>query len=135
MSDYNSNEIILDAQAFLVSETDEKGKITFANDEFCEYAGYTIQELIGKPHNIVRHPDMPRAAFKDLWETIQKGDKWRGFVKNRAKNGQSYWVFATVYPFQSCGEQKGYISCRRVISEGEKEQYEALYKKMRAGEQ
>jgi len=128
------NEIVLDTKAFLVSETDAKGIIRFANDEFCKYAGYTLDELLGKPHNIVRHPDMPRAAFKDLWETIQGGKRWRGFVKNRAKDGRYYWVFATVYPFTSCDGSKGYISCRRKISDMEKEKYEKLYQEMRVGE-
>ncbi len=132
MSDMN--EIELDTKAFLVSETDEKGIIRFANDEFCKYAGYSLDELLGKPHSIVRHPDMPRAAFKDLWDTIKKGERWRGFVKNRAKDGRYYWVFATVYPFISCDGSKGYISCRRKISQMEKEKYEALYKEMRAKE-
>jgi len=132
MSDMN--EIVLDTKAFLVSETDEKGIIRFANDEFCKYAGYTLDELLGKPHNVVRHRDMPRAAFKDLWQTIQSGKRWRGFVKNRAKDGRYYWVFATVYPFTSCDGSKGYISCRRKISQMEKEKYEKLYKEMRAGE-
>jgi aerotaxis receptor len=129
--DYNSNEIILDTKAFLVSETDEKGIIKFANDDYCRYAEYSLEELLGQPHNIVRHPDMPAAAFKDLWDTIQSGNKWRGFVKNRAKSGKFYWVFATVYPFKSCDGEKGYISCRRRISELEAKKYEALYKSMR----
>ena len=128
------DEIKLNERAFLVSETDDKGVITFANDEFCEYAGYTIDELVGKPHNMVRHPDMPRAAFKDLWQTIKSGNKWHGFVKNRAKDGRYYWVFATVYPFTSCDGSKGYISCRRVISDMEREKYEKLYAEMRRGE-
>ncbi len=135
MSSRDANEIKLDTRAFLVSETDEKGIIQFANDEFCQYAGYTIDELIGKPHSIVRHPDMPKAAFKDLWQTVKSGKKWRGFVKNRAKDGRYYWVFATVYPFVSCEGTKGYISCRRVISDMEKEKYEKLYKEMKAKEQ
>ena len=134
MGAYGSGEIELDTRAFLVSETDEKGIINFANDEFCKYAGYSVEELIGKPHNIVRHPDMPRAAFKDLWDTIKSGKKWRGFVKNSAKNGRYYWVFATVYPFTNCDGEKGYISCRRVVSDMEKEKYDRLYKEMRAGE-
>lgn len=132
---HDPNEIELDTRAFLVSETDEKGRITFANDDFCEVAGYTIDELIGKPHNIVRHPDMPRAAFKDLWDTIKSGKKWRGFVKNKAKDGRYYWVYATVFPFMNCDGQKGYISCRRKVSHMEKEKYEKLYKQMRAKEQ
>lgn len=134
MSREDTNEIILDIKAFLVSETDEKGIIRFANDEFCEYAGYTIDELLGKPHNIIRHPDMPRVAFKDLWDTLKSGKKWRGFVKNRSKNGSFYWVFATVYPFTSCDGTKGYISCRRKISYIETEKYSALYKQMKAQE-
>lgn len=130
----NTHEVLLDSKTFLVSETDEKGIIRFANDEFCKYAGYSLEELIGNPHNIVRHPDMPAAAFKDLWETVKKGNKWRGFVKNETKNGKYYWVFATVYPFTSCNGSKGYISCRRRISNLEKEKYTALYSNMKRNE-
>jgi aerotaxis receptor len=129
---FDNNEIILDTKSFLVSETDEKGIIKFANDDYCKYAEYSLQELLGKPHNIVRHPDMPAAAFKDLWDTIKSGNKWRGFVKNRSKSGKFYWVFATVYPFKSCDGTKGYISCRRKISSVEAKKYEALYKKMKS---
>ncbi|MEA3314395.1 MAG: PAS domain-containing protein [Campylobacterota bacterium] len=131
MLEVRNNEILLDAKAFLVSETDQKGNITFANDEFCEYAEYTLEELIGKPHNIVRHSDMPKEAFKDLWDTVKNNKKWRGFVKNRSKSGKYYWVFATVYPFKSCDGSQGYISCRKRISDMEKEKYEKLYKSMR----
>lgn len=128
------DELELDEKSFLVSETDEKGIIRFANNEFCEYSGFTLDELIGKPHNIVRHPDMPKAAFKDLWETVQSGNKWRGFVKNTTKSGKYYWVFATVFPYTSSQGNKGYISCRRKISNKEKEKYSKLYKEMRAKE-
>ena len=131
MLQVKGEEIILDTKAFLVSETDEKGKIKFANDEYCKYAEYELDELLGQPHNIVRHPDMPASAFKDLWDTIQSGKKWRGFVKNRSKTGKFYWVFATVYPFVSCDGSKGYISCRRRISKLETEKYEALYATMK----
>jgi len=134
MSRPNNNEIILDTKTFLVSETDLKGNIIFANDEFCQYAGYTMEELMGKPHNIVRHPDMPKAAFKDLWQTLKSGKRWRGFVKNRTKNGKYYWVYATVFPFKSCSGEDGYVSCRRKISDMEEEKYEALYKKMKQEE-
>ena len=74
-------EKILDDYAFLVSETDEKGIILFANDDFCRIAEYSLEEMIGKPHNIVRHKDMPKLAFKSLWETIKRGEIWTGFVK------------------------------------------------------
>ena len=122
------NETILDEFAFLVSETDEKGIITFANDDFCKIAGYTIDELVGQPHNLVRHKDMPKAAFKSLWETVQRGDVWTGYVKNAVKGGGYYWVYATVYPFETCNGGKGYLSCRRKPSRAEIEEHEALYK-------
>jgi aerotaxis receptor len=127
-------ETVLSEYAFLVSETDSKGKITFANDEFCEVAEYTIDELMGKPHNIVRHPDMPKAAFKDLWNTVQNGKIWTGYVKNSTKSGGYYWVFATVYPFKTCNGSMGYLSCRRYATKEEIEEMDALYKKMKASE-
>ncbi len=89
-------EKILKDSDFLVSQTDSKGIILFANEDFCEVAGYTLEELVGKPHSLVRHPDMPRAAFKDLWSTVKAGKVWKGYVKNATKNGGYYWVFATV---------------------------------------
>ena len=127
-------EIELDTKSFLVSETDEKGRIRFANDDFCNVVGYSREELIGKPHNIVRHSDMPKVAFEDLWNTIKQGKRWKGFVKNTAKDGRFYWVYATIFPFVSCDGKKGYISCRRKISDAEKKKYEALYKEMKRKE-
>jgi len=127
-------ETVLDESAFLVSETDIKGKITFANDDFCKIAGYTVDELIGKPHNIVRHPDMPKAAFKSLWDTVQRGEIWTGFVKNKTRDGGYYWVFATVYPFETCEGTRGYLSCRRKPSREEIQTHEELYKQWKAAE-
>ncbi len=129
-----SKETILNDYTFLVSETDEKGIIRFANDDFCQIAGYTLEEMIGKPHNLVRHPDMPKAAFKDLWDTVKKGQVWTGYVKNATKLGGYYWVYATVYPFESCDGSKGYISCRRKASREEIEKYETLYRQLKAKE-
>ena len=129
-----AGETVLDDYAFLVSETDAKGNITFANDDFCDVAGYNLDELMGQPHNIVRHPDMPKAAFKDLWETVQKGQVWTGFVKNATKDGGYYWVFATVYPFETCDGTKGYMSCRRKASPQEIAEHEKLYKQLRTQE-
>ncbi|MDD2508025.1 MULTISPECIES: PAS domain-containing protein [Aliarcobacter] len=126
-----SKEIILDDYAFLVSETNEKGNIIFANDDFCEIAGFTVDELIGKPHNIVRHKDMPKAAFKDLWETVKRGEVWTGYVKNATKSGDFYWVFATVFPTTTSQGTKGYISCRKKATIEEIKQCELLYKQMR----
>ncbi|AXX95755.1 PAS domain-containing protein [Arcobacter ellisii] len=130
----SSNETQLSEYAFLVSETNEKGIITFANNDFCEIAGFTLDELIGKPHNIVRHEDMPKTAFKDLWETVKKGEIWTGYVKNRTKDDNYYWVFATVYPFESCDGEKGYLSCRKKASKEEIEVYEKLYKSLKEEE-
>ncbi len=120
-------ETVLDEYAFLVSETNEKGIISFANDDFCKIAEYNLEELMGQPHNMVRHPDMPRKAFKSLWETVQKGEVWTGYVKNATKSGGYYWVFATVYPFESCDGSKGYLSCRRRASETEIKAATELY--------
>ena len=129
-----SSEIVLDGYAFLVSETDDKGVITFANDDFCSIAGYSLKELIGKPHSIVRHKDMPKIAFKTCWDTIKKGDTWTGYVKNKTKTGDYYWVYATIYPFETCDGSKGYISCRRKPSKDEIKEHEILYKKLKEQE-
>ena len=127
----DTEELKLSLDSFLLSETDEKGIIRYANDEFCKFAEYSLDELIGKPHNIVRHKDMPKAAFEDLWKTIQNNKPWKGFVKNRTKSGKYYWVFATVFPFTSCDGSKGYISCRRMASQNEIDKYTAIYKTMK----
>ncbi|MDD2888078.1 MAG: PAS domain-containing protein [Aliarcobacter sp.] len=124
-------ETILDEYTFLVSETDEKGIIKFANNDFCKIAGFSLEELIGKPHNLVRHKDMPKVAFKDLWDTVKKGNIWTGYVKNATKDGGYYWVFATVYPFESCDGTNGYISCRKKASDEEIKIHENLYKQLR----
>jgi len=129
-----NKEVKLNDYSFLVSETDEKGIITFANDDFCEIAGYDLNELLGQPHNIVRHPDMPKAAFKDLWDTIKQGKTWTGYVKNSTKNGDYYWVYATVYPIELLNGKQGYMSCRRKPSQEEIDEHEELYKKLIAEE-
>jgi PAS domain S-box-containing protein len=127
-------EMILDDYAFLVSETDEKGIIIFANDDFCKIAEYSVDELIGKPHNIVRHKDMPKVAFKDLWETVEKGEVWSGYVKNATKSKNYYWVYATVFPTTTSDGRKGYISCRRKASKEEIDEHIELYKVLIADE-
>ncbi|RXJ87540.1 PAS domain-containing protein [Arcobacter sp. CECT 8985] len=124
----NGQETVLNEYAFLVSETDKKGNITFANDDFCEIAEYTLDELIGKPHNIVRHKDMPKKAFKDLWNTIKQNKIWTGYVKNATKSGGYYWVYATIYPFQNSKNEDGYLSCRRRASQQEIKDIEVIYK-------
>jgi aerotaxis receptor len=84
----------------IVSKTDLKGKITYVNPAFIEVGGYSQEELIGSPHNIVRHPDMPPEAFGDMWQTLKSGEQWTGMVKNRRKNGDFYWVLANVTPIK-----------------------------------
>jgi len=123
-------EVELDKKTMIVSETDEKGIIIYANDDFCTIAGYTKEELIGQPHNIVRHPDMPKAAFKDLWSTIQVGKIWKGIVKNKTKDGNYYWVNATAYPSTSSNGKKRYISVRIKPTRKEIEKAQELYKTM-----
>ena len=123
------SEYILKDNDFLVSQTDDKGIIIFANDDFCKIAGYTIDELVGKPHNIVRHSDMPKAAFKDLWQTIKQGKVWSGYVKNSTKDNGYYWVYATVTPkYDANTDSTSYISCRRKPSKKEIEEATKLYK-------
>ena len=97
----------------IVSTTDKSGVITHVNKSFVEMSGYTEDELINAPHSILRHPDMPPAAFKDLWDTVKKGEKWQGFVKNLRKDGGYYWVKATVIPNIRNGRVMGYTSVRR----------------------
>ncbi|SEL18164.1 methyl-accepting chemotaxis sensory transducer with Pas/Pac sensor [Colwellia chukchiensis] len=118
------------AQEQLVSTTDLKGTITYANPEFCHISGYDLAELVGQHHNIVRHPDMPKAAFKDLWEKLKRGDSWRGVIKNRCKNGDYYWVDAYVTPLVNDGSIVGYQSVRSLPSEQQKAQAQALYQKL-----
>ena len=112
-------EIVLKPDDILISATDSRGVITFANSKFYEIAGYTEGDLLGKPHNIIRHPDMPKTAFKDLWEVLKGGNLWCGIVKNRAKNGGIYWVKAMVFPCFKNNVIVGYLSVRQKPSERE----------------
>lgn len=111
----------------IVSTTDTNGVITHVNKSFIEMSGYTEEELINTPHSILRHPDMPPAAFKGLWDTIQKGSKWQGFVKNLRKDGGYYWVKATVIPNVRNGKVTGYTSVRRKPSRTKVEECIKLY--------
>src|SRR5690606_9165209 len=96
----------------LISITNLKGLIQYANDDFCDVSGYSRNELKGQPHNLIRHPDMPPAAFQDLWSTLKAGQSWMGIVKNRCKNGDHYWVDAFVSPTQSGTQTVEYQSVR-----------------------
>ncbi len=118
---------------FIVSKTDTRGLITYVNKTFLEISGFTEAELIGAPHNIVRHPDMPPAAFKDLWDTLGRGKPWSGLVKNRCKNGDHYWVRANATPIVENGTITGYISVRTAPSRAEVEAAERIYRDVREG--
>ena len=121
-------EVPFPPNCYLVSKTDLKGAITHANDAFVEISGFTRAELIGSNHNMVRHPDMPMAAFADLWQTVKSGLPWRGAVKNRCKNGDYYWVEAFVVPLKKNGEITGYMSVRTPLAADKKLAAEAQYR-------
>ena len=105
-------EYVLKPNDILISATDSRGVITFANDCFYKIAEYEQGELVGAPHNVIRHPDMPKTAFADLWAVIQAGKLWQGYVANHSKNKRRYWVKASVFPCYEAGEIVGYISIR-----------------------
>ena len=107
----NVEHLLVDGQ-FIVSKTDTKGRITYVNPAFIDISGFSEAELLGQPHNLVRHPDMPEEAFADLWETLKSGIPWTGLVKNRCKNGDFYWVLANVTPVLDNGVVTGYMSVR-----------------------
>lgn len=121
------HEVLLPKNRYIVSRTDLKGIIAHANDTFVEVSGYSRDELIGKSHNIVRHPDMPPEAFADMWQTIKGGLPWRGTVKNRCKNGDTYWVDSLVVPVKRNGQIVAYLSVRTVPTREQIQEAEALY--------
>ncbi|WP_201353879.1 PAS domain-containing protein [Hydrogenimonas urashimensis] len=100
------------ADGVIISETDLKGIITYANRKFIEISGYSKEELVGKPHSIIRHPDMPKAAFKQMWDTIENDKEWQGIVKNLRKDGRYYWVDTYIKPVYKDGKKVGYIAAR-----------------------
>ncbi|TSE20949.1 Aerotaxis receptor [Tepidimonas alkaliphilus] len=115
----------------LVSTTDLKGRITYCNPMFVEVSGFSREELLGQPHNIVRHPDMPAEAFRDMWATLKAGQPWSGLVKNRRKNGDHYWVLANATPLLHRGQPVGYLSVRTEASPEQIAAAEALYARLR----
>jgi len=119
--------------SFIVSRTDLKGTITFVNDEFVRISGFTREELLGQPQNLVRHPDMPAEVFKELWRTIQSGKPWHGIVKNRCKNGDHYWVDAAITPQMKDGRMVGYVSVRSQPTRRQVAEAEGLYRALQGG--
>ena len=131
----NSRERLMRENDFIVSKTDLKGRITYGNGIFIEFSGYTEQELFGAQHNIIRHPDMPRAAFKLAWDTIQAGREFFGYVKNMSKDGSFYWVFTHITPdFDPKGTIAGYYSVRRCPRREAVEKIVPVYAQMLAAE-
>ncbi|WP_301100751.1 methyl-accepting chemotaxis protein [Propionivibrio sp.] len=119
---------------YIVSRTDLKGSITYVNETFVKISGFTREELIGKNHNLVRHPDMLPGAFQWLWDTVKEGRPWRGIVKNRCKNGDFYWVDALVVPVLKASEIIGYMSVRTAPSKQQIAQAEAFYQQLKDGQ-
>ncbi len=124
---YVNEEVMYSDGEQLISTTDTSGRITSANKAFCAVAGYTEEELIGKPHNVIRHKDMPKAAFEDLWSKLRKNQPWIGLVKNRTKCGRYYWVSAFVTPIYENGQVVGYQSVRTKPSREDVARAHALY--------
>jgi len=116
----------------IASSTDTKGRLTYVNDQFVEASGFTEAELMGQPHNIIRHPDMPAEAFENLWTTLQAGKPWTGAVKNRRKNGDFYWVLATASPVRENGQIAGYTSIRTRLPADQRAEAEQVYGLLRA---
>ncbi|MGX5101519.1 methyl-accepting chemotaxis protein [Enterobacter cloacae] len=127
------NNYPLDDDTTLMSTTDIHSYMTHANDTFVQVSGYQLDELMGQPHNLVRHPDMPKAAFADMWYTLQQGEPWSGIVKNRRKNGDHYWVRANAVPMVRNGQVTGYMSIRTRAKEEEIAAVEPLYRALNNG--
>ena len=119
-------EVLYD-DLYLLSETDDKGIVTYASESFCKIANIKVSDLLGQPHNIVRHPDMPRVAFKSLWDDIQSKGFWSGYVKNARKGGGFYWVFATVLRSTDANGAIKYVSIRVQPSREDIKKAQELY--------
>ncbi|GAB1394060.1 hypothetical protein MASR1M60_22240 [Rhodocyclaceae bacterium] len=129
------NEVKLTDSHLIVSKTDLKGRITYINQDFLDISGFTATELIGEPHNVVRHPDMPVEAFDDFWKTLKEGRPWTGYVKNRCKNGNYYWVLANATPIWENGQVTGYMSVRRKATQEMIDAHERVYRQFREKKQ
>ena len=134
--EYNASEFLIETEVpeeeIIISRTDLQGNITYVNETFAEISGYEVEELIGKPHNIVRHPDMPSSVFADLWESIKNKKQWTGVVKNMRKDSGFYWVKAIVSGVYKNGELVEFKSLRTPVSYEEKLQAQKLYDTIRA---
>src|SRR5690606_19806231 len=122
------------AEERLISTTDLRGKITYCNDAFVAISGFSREELIGQPHNLVRHPDMPSAVFGQMWDRLKRGESWMGVVKNRCQNGDYYWVSAYVTPIWENGAMLGFESVRSLPTAEQKQRATRLYARLRRGQ-
>ncbi len=134
IKDKNSNEWYFSSDEYILSETDEHGMILYANNLFCEIAGYKIEELIGEPHNIVRHLDMPKIAFKGLWKDIRSKGFWTGVVKNKRKDDGFYWVHSTVLRRIQTNGKITYLSVRVVPDRATVNACISLYSELKSKE-
>lgn len=123
-------EVRFENHELIVSKTDTTGRLTYANRVFMRVANFSEDALLGKPHNVIRHPDMPRGAFRLLWKTLAQGREWFGFVKNMTADGGYYWVFANVTPDRVQGRVIGYYSVRRQAPKGAIAEIEPIYRQM-----
>ncbi|MDR1912605.1 MAG: PAS domain S-box protein [Helicobacteraceae bacterium] len=126
----NARMIAIDEKTLIICETDRAGKIRYASDDLCRITGYSQEELLGKPYGVLWRADMPQSVFKNMWETIESGATWKGFVKSATKNGDYYWVYTTIFPIVSANGE-GYLSVRARASDEEIERYEARYAQTR----
>jgi len=134
--EYNASEFLIETEVpeeeIIISRTNLQGQITYVNETFAQISGYEVEELIGKPHSIVRHPDMPSSVFGELWESIQNKKQWTGVVKNMRKDQGFYWVKAIVSGVYKNGELVEFKSLRTPVSYEEKLEAQRLYDKIRA---
>ena len=128
-------EYVFDNDATLMSTTDPESYINYANDAFIDVSGFSLEEIKGQPHNLVRHPDMPKQAFADMWSTLKQGEPWTALVKNRRSNGDHYWVRANAIPVIRQGKVKGYMSVRTRPAAEEVTAAEEVYRQFREGQE
>ncbi|RXJ94410.1 chemotaxis protein [Malaciobacter molluscorum] len=130
-NEYNESEFLIETivpkDELIVSRTDLKGNITYANETFAQISGYTVDELIGKPHNCVRHPDMPKQIFEELWNSLKSNNSWKGIIKNLRKDKGFYWVYAQISVVKKDDKIVEYKSIRTPISFQDKIKYQKLY--------
>lgn len=129
----NKEQVFVPEGSYLVSRTDTRGVIQYVNANFVEISGYTEAELLGQPHRLVRHPDMPSVVFEDMWFALKRGLPWRGLVKNRCKDGRYYWVKAQVAPVYEGNQISGFASTRTMAAPVEIQEAELLYRSLRDG--